>query len=170
MTTLLMFNGAALVHAKKKKSSKIPLVEENEHGRILILPDRLANALEDEFPGYRIPEEMEYDDKMLKHFYSNLVGLHPAVTWGDFNGDKKTDYALLIITGDSPWGPLVELVIMNGKRKKGQFELFRLGEVYGHKDDYLRYQNKKLIKGDFKKGAWYINWDKKTKSYTIHKS
>lgn len=159
---------ASQADARKKRGNN-PTIQETEHGRILILPEDLSDALEEEFPGYQIPEELTFDEKMLKHYYSRLIGIYPAIAWGDFNKDKRRDYALLLITGETPWGPLVELVIMNGK-KRGKFEAFRLGEIYGYKDDYLRFSYGKLYKGDFKKGGWYINWIKKEKNYTIRKS
>ena len=71
-------------------------------------------------------------------------------------------------TGDTKWGPLCELVMFNGA-KKG-YETFRLGEVYNFKDDYVSFSDGKLYKGRFKKGGWYINWDKKKNTYIVTKS
>jgi len=153
------------------KSSKVPFINETEDGTLaLVLPENIAIALDLEFPGYRIPAISTFDAKMMKYYNRNLIGLHPAVTWGDFNKDKNQDYAFILITGESPWGPKVELLVMNGKKKKGRYEPFLLGEIYGYKDDFLRFRNNKLYKGDYKKGGWYINWDKKKKKYKNLKS
>lgn len=152
------------------KRSDIPTVEATETGRVLAIPQELDKFLSKEFPKYRLPSDQDFNPEMLTYFFSNLIGLHPAVAWGDFNQDKKRDYALLIITGDTPWGPLVELVVLNGTGKKSHYETFRLGEVYSPKDDYISFANEKLQKGKFRKGAWYINWDKKSASYVVHKS
>lgn len=149
---------------------KNPEMQETENGRVLTLPEPLSDYLEDEFPGFQIPKHADFSPDMLKYYNRELIGIHPAATWGDFNGDKKKDYAFLLITGQTPWGPSIELVVLNGLRKKGQFESFRLGEVYNHKLAYLRFRNNKLYKGKFKRGGWYINWDKKKKDYLIHKS
>ncbi len=138
--------------------------------RILKLPDDVTKFLSKEFPKYKIPEEASYNQDMLGFFYRQLLGVHPAVAFGDFNGDKKRDYAFLIETGTTPWGPLMELVVLTGAKKKGNYDMSRLGEVYDAKSDYVSFVNDKLIKGKYQKGAWYINWDKKTNSYVVTKS
>jgi len=163
------FLAPSFVGAKKK--GKVPTMEETtEQGRVLTLPEDVEDALEEEFPGFQIPDELGFDEKMMSFYHRQLIGIHPGVTWGDFNKDKKQDFAFFVITGESPWGPLIELVILNGKKKRGQFQAYRLGEIYGFKQDYLRFRDGKLYKGKFKKGGWYINWDKKEKKYLIHKS
>lgn len=152
-----------------KGSKNVPVMEESETGQTLVLPDFLDAALQAEFPGYKIPAKTDYNPEMVTYYYSRLVGIHPAIAWGDFNGDKKTDYAFLLITGQSSWGPLVELVVMNGESRK-DFTSYRLGEIYNFKDDYVSFVDNKLMKGRFKKGAWFINWNKKTKTYDVTKS
>ena len=47
---------------------------------------------------------------------------------------------------------------------------YRLGEVYNFKDDYVSFVENKLYKGRYKKGGWYINWDKKKNAYNVLKS
>lgn len=160
--------GAVWLSAAEKRG-KNPAVTDTENGKTLTLPADLEDFLNAEFPGHRIPQESDFDGAMLSYFYSNLIGLHPAVAWGDFNGDKKRDYALLIIAGDTKWGPLVELVIVDGG-KKGEFFVHRLGEIYNFKQDYLRFSDNKLYKGRFQKGGWHIDWDKKSKTYVTIKS
>lgn len=152
------------------KNVKNPVVEDapDGSGRMLVLPQDAREFLLREFPAYRIPKDGEYNPAMLQYFNSRLVGVHPAVAWGDFNGDKKRDYAFLVITGDTKWGPLVELVVLNGRG--GGFESHRLGEVYNFKDDYVSFSDNKLYKGRYKKGGWYINWDKKKNVYNVLKS
>lgn len=152
------------------ESVDVPTVEVTDAGRILKLPPDVSKFLSKEFPKYRIPAESEYNPEMMSYFYRQLIGAHPAVAWGDFNGDKKRDYAFLIETGSSPWGPLMELIVLSGGKKKGDYEASRLGEVYSAKDDYVSFANNKLIKGKYQKSAWYINWDKKTNSYVVYKS
>ncbi|MCG3206028.1 MAG: hypothetical protein KCHDKBKB_02754 [Elusimicrobia bacterium] len=153
-----------------EKNPKNPVVEEapDGSGRMLLLPLDVRNFLLNEFPLFRIPKDSEYSPEMLQYFNSRLVGVHPAVAWGDFNGDKKKDYAFLIITGDTKWGPLVEVIVLNGRGKT--FDSYRLGEVYDFKDHYISSNDNKLYKGRYKKGGWYINWDKKTNTYTVLKS
>jgi hypothetical protein len=152
------------------KNPKNPIMEDapDGSGRQLVLPADVRNALEKEFPTYRIPKDAEYNPDMLQYYNGRLIGVHPSVAWGDFNGDKKRDYAFLIITGDTKWGPLCDLVIMNGDRGH-EFEMFRLGEVYDFKDDYVSFVDGKLTKGRYKKNAWYITWDKKSSNYQVLK-
>jgi hypothetical protein len=147
-----------------------PTVVDVEGMRILKLPEDVSKHLAKEFPRYKIPDEKEYNPDMLSFFYRQLIGVHPAVAFGDFNGDKKRDYAFLIETGTTPWGPLVELVVLSGGKKKGDYDTSRLGEVYEAKNDYVSFVNDKLTKGKYQKGAWYINWDKKNNSYVVYKS
>lgn len=152
------------------KSVKTPVVEDapDGSGRQLLLPDDVKKALLNEFPSYRIPKDSDYSTEMLSYYNYRLVGVHPAVAYGDFNGDKKRDYAFIVITGDTKWGPLCELVVLNGKGR--DYEAFRLGEVYNFKEEYVCFYDNKLTKGRFKKGAWYINWDKKNNQYQVLKS
>lgn len=148
--------------------SKGPTVEETEAGRVLVLPDDLRAHLDGEFPTALVVPETDFDPEMLKFYYRNLVGVHPAIAFGDFNGDKRDDYALLLITGQSPWGPVVELIVLNG-RKRGRFETFNLGEIYNHKTDYVQFRGGKLYKGKYRRNGWRINWDEKKKDYVILK-
>ncbi len=153
-----------------EKNPKNPIVEDapDGSGRQLLLPSDVKEALAAEFPTYRIPKDADYNPEMLSYYNYRLVGVHPAVAWGDFNGDKKRDYAFIVITGDSHWGPLCELVVLNGKGHN--YEVFRLGEIYNFKEEYVSFVDGKLTKGRFKKGAWYINWDKKNNTYQVLKS
>jgi len=150
---------------------KNPEVEETKEGdKILVLPSEVEKFLSQEFPGYRIPKTSDFNPAMLEYFYSRLIGVHPAVAYGDFNGDKKRDYALILITGDTKWGPLVELIVLNGTRRSGEFDVFHLGELYAFKDDYLSFNDGKLYKGRLQKGGWYISWDPKKQTYNVVKS
>jgi hypothetical protein len=117
-----------------------------------------------------MPAEKDFDPAMLSYYNSRLIGIHPAIAWGDFNGDKRPDYALLIITSQSNWGPVVELVVLNGISGRDKFRPFRLGEIYNIKEDYLSFSEGKLMKGRHKKGAWFISWDKKNNTYVVNKS
>jgi hypothetical protein len=148
----------------------VPTVVDIDGTRILKLPEDVSKYLAHEFPKYKIPAESEYDPDMLSFYYRTLIGAHPAVAWGDFNGDKKRDYAFLIETDQTKWGPLTELIVLNGGSKKGDYITNRLGEVYDTKMDYISFVNGKLTKGKYKKSAWYINWDKKTNAYVVYKS
>lgn len=159
---------AALSAGSLMARVKAPIMEESEGIRRLVLPEDLAKFLAEEFPGSRLPDESQFNPEMLKYFYSRLIGVHPAIAFGDFNGDRKRDYMMLLITGETKWGPLCELVIVNGQRRG--FEPYRLGEVYTFKDDYVSFDEGKLYKGRFKKGGWYINFDKKKKLYVVTKS
>jgi hypothetical protein len=158
-----------LVFLSAKGAKNTPVMEDTEKGQILVLPDFLDATLQAEFPGYKIPAKTDFNPEMITYYYGRLIGVHPSVAWGDFNGDKKTDYALLMITGQTSWGPIVELVVFNGLSKK-EFTPYRLGEVYNFKDDYVSFVEGKLVKGRFKKGAWFINWNKKNKTYDVTKS
>ncbi len=153
------------------RNPKNPITEDapDGSGRMLVLPQDVRDFLLKEFPTYRVPKDSEYNPEMLQYYNSRLIGVHPCVAWGDFNGDKKRDYAFLIITGDTKWGPLMELVVLNG-RGGSNFDSYRLGEVYNFKDDYVSFVDNKLYKGRYKKGGWYINWDKKTNNYSVLKS
>lgn len=153
--------------AKSKKD--IPTIEETEKGPVLVLPEALDAFLQAEFPGYRVPDQSEFNPEMVSYYNSRLIGISPAVAWGDFNGDKKQDFAFLLVTGQSKWGPQVELVVANGA-SRSEFETYRLGEIYNFKDDYVSFVEGKLYKGRYKKGGWYINWNKKNKTYDVTKS
>ncbi len=159
-----------LTAAAVDKNPKNPIVEEapDGSGRMLLLPNDVKEFLQKEFPTYRIPKDAEYNPEMLRYYNSRLIGVHPAVAWGDFNGDKKRDYAFIIITGDTKWGPLCELIVLDGK--SGGFDAMRLGEIYNFKDDYVSFVDNKLYKGRYKKDGWYINWDKKSGTYAVLKS
>jgi hypothetical protein len=150
------------------KKVKAPVMDEQEGIRRLLLPDDVMQFLQQEFPNSKVPDESQFDPEMLQYFNSRLIGVHPAVAFGDFNNDKKRDYMFLLITGETKWGPLCELVVLNGL-KKG-FEPFRLGEVYNFKDDYVSFSDGKLYKGRYKKGGWYITIDKKSGAYVVTKS
>ena len=168
IAALLFLAGAPSARAASKNPE---IVTAKDGTRTLVLPDDVDAALSAEFPGYRIPKESDYNPEMLEYFNSNLIGVYPAVAWGDFNGDRKRDYALLIITQDTKWGPLVELVVLNGhSRNGGEFDVFRLGEVYKFKNDYVSFLDGKLTKGSYETSAWYINWDKKNNNYVVTKS
>ena len=149
------------------KKVKAPTMQDEEGIRRLVLPDDIAAALQQEFPGSRLPEEKDFDPEMLQYYHGRLIGVHPAVAWGDFNGDRKRDYLMLVITGDTKWGPLCELIAFNGLRKG--YEVYHLGEVYNFKDDYVSFVDGKLYKGRFKKGGWYITWDPKKSTYDVIK-
>lgn len=157
--------------ASAEKRVKVPTMEELEDGqgtRRLLLPADIAAFLAREFPNSRLPAENDFSPEMRQYYFSRLIGVHPAVAYGDFNADRKKDYLFLLITGETKWGPLCELVAVNGL-KKG-YEAFRLGEVYTFKDDYVSFVENKLSKGRYKKGAWYINWDPKKKTYVVTKA
>ena len=161
-----LFFPAALNAGEKRV--KTPTMEDVGDGtRRLLMPDDITAFLNQEFPGSRMPKESDFSDAMKQYYNEELIGVFPAVAFGDFNGDKKRDYLLLLITGDTKWGPLCELVAVNGG-KKG-FEAFRLGEVYNFKDDYVSFKDNRLIKGRYKKGAWHITWDPKDKKYVVIK-
>lgn len=165
--------GGFLIHtAWGGKSVNVPTMVDLPDGtRTLELPEDLQTYLLAKYPGFRIPKDTEYNAEMIQYFYSRLIGTHPCVAYGDFNGDQKRDYAMLIVTQETKWGPLVELVILNGRKKNGgDFDVFRIGEVYNFKDDYMSFQGNRLIKGKYKKSAWYINWDKKKNQYVNLKS
>ena len=152
-----------------KGAKNVPFMEETEKGPQIVMPDFLDAALQTEFPGCRLPTLSEFTPDMLQYYNSRLIGIHPAAAWGDFNGDKKQDFVFLLVTGQSSWGPQVELVVLNGESKK-DFTSYRLGEVYNFKEDYVSFLDGKLYKGRFKKGGWYINWNKKNKTYDVTKS
>ena len=146
------------------KKVRNPTLEQAPDGsRTLLLPDDLTDFLTAEFPAHRFPKASDFAPEMLQYFFSRLIGVHPAVAYGDFNGDKKREYALLIITGDTKWGPLCELVILNGAR--GGYAVFRLKEIYDFKQDYVSFVEGKLYKGRYKKGGLHVNWDKKKNTY-----
>jgi len=147
-----------------------PTIIETDKGRALILPPDLKNFLGKEFPKARIPSDSEFNKEMRKFYFSHLIGIHPAIAWGDFNKDKKKDYILLLVTGQTNWGPIVELVILNGGKSKSVFEVFRLGEVINFKDSYVSFRDAKLIKGTYQKGGWYLNWEPKDQNYSLIKS
>src|SRR5258706_10618601 len=166
---LLLCSSAILSFSYAKNSKNLPVIEESDKGRMLVLPEGLDAYLANEFSGYRIPQESEFNPEMLKYYFSRLVGIHPAVAWGDFNNDKRQDYALLIMTGESKLGPLIELVVLNGEKKRDDYMLYRLSEVYNFKDDYISFDDGKLYKGKFKKNGWRINWNPKKKTYDVDK-
>src|SRR5262245_38458503 len=124
--TVLTLALACMLFAAEK-NPKNPIVEEapDGSGRMLVLPKDVRDFLLHDFPTYRIPKDSEYNPAMLQFYNSRLIGVHPSVAWGDFNGDRKKDYAFLIITGDTKWGPLCELIVLNGG--KGGYESYRLG-------------------------------------------
>lgn len=151
-------------------AAKNPSIIETEAGPELVLTTDLKMFLNKEFPNHRVPSDKDFNPQMLKYFYSNLVGLHPAIAWGDFNNDKKRDYILLLVTGETPWGPLVELIILNGKKKGDEFDIVNREELYKFKDDYVSFREGKLYKGRYQQNGWYIQWDPKEKSYSIIKT
>ncbi|MFN0117003.1 MAG: hypothetical protein ACKVQC_01750 [Elusimicrobiota bacterium] len=167
---LFFFFSCPYLYSQTKKVN-VPVVETAADGtRTLILPDDIETALQSESPGYRIPKDSEYNSEMLGYYNSRLIGVHPSVAWGDFNGDTKRDYAFLVITQEGKLGPLVELLIFNGHKKNGgTFDINRQGEVYNFKDDYVSFVDAKLTKGRYKRNGWYINWDKKKNSYVTLK-
>ena len=161
----LFFPAAARAGQKRVKT---PTMEDVGDGtRRLLMPDDITQFLNQEFPNSRMPKESEFSDQMKRYYNEELIGVYPAVAYGDFNGDRKRDYLVLLITGDTKWGPQCELVAVNGTRKG--FEAFRLGEVYNLKDDYVSFRDGRLIKGSYKKGAWHITWDPKKSSYVVTK-
>jgi hypothetical protein len=162
------FPAASRAAEKRVKSPTMEELGDGKGTRRLLLPEDISTFLQKEFPNSRLPAEEDFSPEMRQYYFSRLVGVHPAVAWGDFNGDKKRDYLFLVITGDTKWGPLCELVAVNGG-KKG-YEAFRLGEVYNFKEDYVSFQDNKLSKGRYRKGAWYINWDPKKSLYIVTKS
>ncbi len=170
LTGLLLATALLPVARAADKKVKTPIMEEVGEGqpRRLLMPDDITEALTKEFPGSRMPVETDFSDEMKAYYNERLIGVHPAVAFGDFNGDKKRDYLLLLITGDTKWGPICELVVAGGE-KKG-FTIYRLGEVYNFKDNYASFQYEKLLMGRYKKGAWYITWDPKKKQYNLAKS
>jgi hypothetical protein len=167
--SLSTFLAAAFRPVLFAKGGDVPAVQEVEGKQQLVLPDGLSDYLLQEFPTAQLPEESQFNPDMVSYYRSNLIGIHPAIAWGDFNGDKRRDYALLLITGQSKWGPVVELVVLNGEKKKNSFRSARLGEVYNFQDDYVSFHDGKLYKGRYKKGGWYINWDKKKSVYNTIK-
>lgn len=169
LTGLLLATAFLPVARASDKKVKTPIMEDVGDGtRRLLMPDDVMEAVFREFPGSRMPVETDFSDEMKAYYNERLIGVHPAVAFGDFNGDKKRDYLLLLITGDTKWGPICELVVAGGA-KKG-FDIYRLGEVYNFKDNYVSFQYEKLLMGRFKKGAWYITWDPKKKQYNLAKS
>jgi hypothetical protein len=162
ITTVPFLTGA------DRKVKNPTLFDTPDGTRLLVVPEDVQKSLSEEFPGFRFPADAELSPEMFQYYNSRLLGVHPVVAWGDFNGDKKRDYVFLLITGDTKWGPLCELVILNGS-KSGYFA-YRLGEVYNFKDDYVTFSENKLYKGRYRKGGWRINWDPKKSTYDVLKS
>lgn len=66
----------------------------------LLLPDRLLAIIESEFPDFMILEESDYPESVLdfEYIFHNYADTTlPYVCWGDFNGDERTDVALILI-------------------------------------------------------------------------
>lgn len=170
ITFIALLTGITLLGYTEAKPKKNPYIDDSTGVRKLILPEAVDEFLDVEFPKYRIPDEKDFNPEMLDYYNSRLIGIHPAVAWGDFNGDRKQDYALLVVTSEGKWGPSVELVVLNGDSSKDKFVPFRLGEIYNFKDDYVSFSDGKLMKGRYKKSAWFINWDKKDNKYIVNKA
>ncbi len=167
MSLLILLLGT-VSHAASKGDH--PTIVETSIGRQLVLPSDLKAFLEKEYPKARLLSDTDFDKPMLKFYFSNLIGIHPAIAWGDFNNDKQRDYILLLNTGQTQWGLVVQLVILNGSKGKEKFEVFSMGEVLDYKESYVSFRDAKLIKGTFQKGGWYLNWDDKEKNYVLVKS
>jgi len=169
LTGLLFAAALNNVAGAADRKVKTPVMEDVGDGtRRLLMPQDISESLAKEFPGSRMPVETDFSDEMKAYYNERLIGVHPAVAFGDFNGDKRRDYLVLLITGDTKWGPICELVVAGGE-KKG-YVVYRLGEVYNFKDNYASFQYEKLLMGRYKKGAWYITWDAKKKQYNLAKS
>jgi hypothetical protein len=89
------------------------LMPKIQHGRVLYLPATLETALERDLPDYRLPTREDYrQHSSSDSAYAASKGLDtglsiawnsggerslPFICWGDFNGDRLTDVALMLL-------------------------------------------------------------------------
>jgi len=80
----------------------VPTIKQEEGKPILVLPERFRTFLEDYFPDYRLPGPGDMTGE-----WASFRKTVPYAAWGDFDGDKRIDYALILL-GQDRWR-LVEL-------------------------------------------------------------
>lgn len=60
------------------------------------LPAALSKRLAQEFPSFRLPRLSEYDPQQLRSFQKVTRRACPGVVFGDFDGDRRQDVALVL--------------------------------------------------------------------------
>ena len=61
------------------------------------LPDQIKMFLKSNYPDWKLADNMEVlNEPILKESGYDTTKCHPNLVWGDFNGDAKKDYVLLL--------------------------------------------------------------------------
>lgn len=101
LVSLLIINFLSALPACRAKDN-VPSVKQEAGKPVLVLPERIRIFLEDYFPDYRLPGPQDMTGE-----WASFRKTVPYAAWGDFDGDKRIDYALILL-GRERWR-LVEL-------------------------------------------------------------
>lgn len=117
------------------------------------LPKKVLANLDKTFPGWRLAE---VDSSIWKYFQANSMPMFPSVIWGDFNGDKKRDYAVQIVYGDSTDRKRLLVAFLAKAKSYDRVELHKQGDDHRY---YLRLYEKGKIYTDSEalRGPQYPN-------------
>ena len=62
-----------------------------------IMPSQIKMFLKSNYPDWKLADNMKVlNDPILKELGFDSTKCHPNLVWGDFNGDSKKDYVLLL--------------------------------------------------------------------------
>ncbi len=82
-----------------QKANDVPRIEIRAGQEYLVLPVKLSAAIEKEAPRFRVPGPK---DRSGNWDQDTEAGNLPYAVWGDFNGDGRTDVALILL-GNKEW-------------------------------------------------------------------
>jgi hypothetical protein len=99
LAVLTLTSLLAVQQTVAQRQNESPRIEKKAGDEVLVLPGHLNDSIRAQFPGVRVPAakdrtglwESDADDCTL-----------PFAVWGDFNGDGRTDVALILL-GDKEW-------------------------------------------------------------------
>ncbi len=82
-----------------QKTDEVPRIENKGGDEFLILPPKLNESIRKELPGFRVPEAKDHTGNWNQN---TDAGNLPYAVWGDFQGDGRTDVALILL-GSKEW-------------------------------------------------------------------
>jgi hypothetical protein len=94
LAALALTSLQAVQQTAAQKQNESPRIEKRASDEVLRLPGRLNESIRAQFPGFRVPAAK---DRTGLWESDTDEGNLPFAVWGDFNGDGRTDVALILL-------------------------------------------------------------------------
>ncbi len=99
VAVLALTSQLAVQQTVAQKQNESPRIEKKAGDEVLVLPGHLNDGIRTQFPGFRVPTAK---DRTGLWESDTDEGNLPFAVWGDFNGDGRTDVALILL-GNKEW-------------------------------------------------------------------